>query len=458
MTWVPVRGELVIARPFGKGIVRKVTRTTALVTLEDSGVEVELPLQEIAPLGGGAAAPTASEAPTVESPERCKGTGDKATSLKRRAIEALRFGLVPEEAVEELTLGYENLRDWVLSRLPHQHGGAPQASEICGPFGSGKSHTLAVIRYLARREGYVTARVEVDGLNVSLSDPERLLYALWGTLAAKGMDSSTPLLDLHLKAIDAGHPPPSVAPRGIDRVHDNYATARLLKRSSGALDNHGHALDAIMSSSDEFTASQVSRLISSELGVHAFDVRVRRVIGKTVVHRPYDFVNALVGYSIVARLAGYKGLCITVDEFEVEHLLSPDKFKRVLDLLVVLTRYLRGDLGYPSAPLAVFFATVGEEGHVGDKVVERLVEESGGDFYPLTLWAREERAELARRIFSLYSEAYDVSDPYSPSVVESIEDYLERGAPDGGLIRAFIKAYVGALDSLYGPGVDDPQR
>lgn len=193
-------------------------------------------------------------------------------------------------------------------------------------------------------------------------------------------------------------------------------------------------------------------MISIEPSVYAFDVKVRRMIGQKVAERPYDFVEAWVGYALVARLAGYKGMVITIDEFEVEHLLTYLKFQRVADLLAVLTAYLKGELDHPKAPLAVFFATVGEEGHRGDLVVDRLIEATGGDYYPLKPWSRPDRVQLAQRIHRQYSDVYDVNEAFSASVAQTIEDQLEqRGAGDGGLIRAFIKAYVGALDTLYGP-------
>src|SRR5690606_6763301 len=96
--------------------------------------------------------------------------------------EALRFGLVPHAHLEELTIGIAQLDAWVTSRLPHTNGGAPKVSEVCGPFGTGKSHMMAVVRHAASKNNYLTARVEIDGQNVTLSDPERLLYALWSTL------------------------------------------------------------------------------------------------------------------------------------------------------------------------------------------------------------------------------------------------------------------------------------
>lgn len=454
MGWLPLQGQRVIARQFGEAIVRKVTRTAALVRLEKLGVEVEVPLDALQPeessLSGreqaeGSGSGAAASPPAV--PER----GLRGDPAKRRAVEALRFGLVPETEIETLTLGYEELQSWVLSRLPHAHGGSPQVSEVCGPFGTGKSHTTAAVRYISSEQGYVTARVEVDGKNVTLSNPERLLYTLWSSLGAKGFESATPILHLCLKAIDVGHPAPSVAPVGIDRVRDNYSTARLIRHPS-LLDSYGHALDAIMASSDEFVASQVAHMISSDPNVNAFDVRVRRMIGQRVMERPYDFVEAWVGYAVLSKLAGYKGLVITVDEFEVERLLVAFQFSRVSRLLEVLAAYFQEKLDHPKAPLSVFFATIGEEGHDGDQFVDRLIEEAGGSYYPIKPWSHEDRAELSRRIFRLYSEAYEIDSDYAPVIPEVVEKTLEvKGAGGNGLIRAFIKSYVGALDSLHGP-------
>jgi len=267
---------------------------------------------------------------------------------------------------------------------------------------------------------------------------------------AKGLDSTTPILDLCLKAIQAGHPAPVIAPKGIDRVHDNYNTTRLIKRPD-LRDKHGYDLNAIMESSDEFTAAQVARKISSEPSISAFDVKVRRMIGRMVVDRPCDFIAAWVGYAVLSKLAGYNGLVITIDEFEVEPLFA-SKFNRVTDLLKVLASYLKGELGHPAAPLSVFFAAVGEEGHTGDKFVDRLIDDAKGDYYSVQAWSRVDRTELSKRIFELYSKAYGLNQEYVPAVADSVETELDKsGAGDGGLIRAFIKTYVGALDSLYGP-------
>lgn len=451
MGWSPSQGDKVVASQFGPALVRRVMRRTVLIRLEKSGLQVEVDLDALTPEQPGAVDQEDRRDSTVGGLDITSRREATRVQEMRSAVEALRFGLVPETKIESLTLHYQEFQSWVLSRLPIVHGGKPQVSEIYGPFGSGKSHTMAAVRYVARQQGYVAARVEVDGLSITLSDPARLLYSLWSSVKAKEFESATPILDLCLKAIQAGHPAPSIAPRGIDRVHDNYSTARLIKRPD-LLDNYGHALDAIMVSSDEFTASEVNRMISGDPDIYAFEVRVRRMIGQRVVDRPYDFVETWVGYAILSKLAGYKGLVITIDEFEVERLLSALKFNRVTGLLDVLRAYLKGDLDHPSAPLSVFFATVGEDGHLGDRFVDQLIDEARGDYYPLQGWSPEDRAELSRQIFKLYSEAYGLSQEYSRSVADSVEAKLaERGAGDSGLIRTFIKSYVGALDFLYGP-------
>jgi|SRR5712692_3474103 len=441
MGWIPTAGDRVTVEGFGAATVVRTLHDKVLVNLDRPPLPVEVPLGKVSPTQPAAAPLALPEiGPT--------GAQAKQPDPERMAIEALRFGLVPEDGIESFTLGFEEVRIWVIGRLPETHGGGPHVAEVSGPFGSGKSHTMAVVRYVAKQRGYLVARVAVDGNSVTLSDPERLLYALWATLHAADLRSTTPLLDLSLTAIQKGHPAPSVAPRGIDRVRDNYGTARLL-RSYSLVDAHGYALDAIMSSSYEFTAADVTGMISSERAVPSWEVRVRRMIGQHVDERPYDFIAAWVGYALLARLAGYKGLVITIDEFEVERFHSAP---RTDALLTVVSKYLKGELDHPRAPLGVFFATVGAQGHRGDAFIDGLLD-SAGDCYVLPVWSAEDRAELARWIFAHYASTYGVDGPYPEAVASATEQLLERqgSAHSSGLIRSFIKNYVAALDSIYGP-------
>ena len=451
MTWAPRAGQRVVTAHFGPGVVTRATKGGALVRLEGlGGYEIEVAAGELSP-ADGAAGERPAAAVGVAAPAAAPVAGDLAA---RRAIEALRFGLVPHQYLEDLTLGFAELRDWTLRNFPAAHDDRPRVAAITGPFGTGKSHTMAVIRHLAGCEGYVTARVEVDGQQISLAKPETFLYQLWSTAAAPDLSSSTLLLDLYARAVAAGQPPPEVVPDGAgggDRVRQNYTVVQHLHRR-GDLDNHGHALDAILSSSTEFNAAEVTRLIGGRIKTAEGSVAVKRMLGNSVRERPYDLVGSLAGHALVARLAGYRGLIVTIDEFEVEQVPSRAGYERVKGALGVLTAYLQGRTEHRPAPLGLFFATVGEDEHGGDEVIRRMLDATGGDEHRLEPRPPAQRLELARRIHRLYCAAYAVDRDFDPAIVERIEQgFVEAGLDDSRLIRAFIKRYVGTLDARFGP-------
>jgi len=445
-------GARVLTADFGVGTVVKLFADAALVRLDAHGqATIEQPHALLRPLQT-ASEPMGSAGPpgTVRRIPRETGT---AFVRQRQAVEALRFGLVPRHALADLTLGYDALEEWTRRRLPDSHGGSPQVSAVFGPFGTGKSHTMAVIRHVAEQLGYLTAHVEVDGKFVSLAEPERLLHALWGTLQGADFASSTPLVDLYLRAIRAGRSAPIIAPRGIDRIENNYKVITSLHQR-GTLDEYSHAINGILSSSNEYSASEVQRMIveNTKTGAGA-KLSIKRVIGSPVFNRPYDLVESLAGNATVAQLAGFRGLVVTIDEFEVEQSqLTTRRFERVEHLLSVIHAYLRGETGHPPAPLALFFATVGTTDHAGDSVIEQLVGTTFNARYALQPWSMDDLRDLAQRIYRLYCVAYEINDAMDVTLVDGVIKNIEAyTSNDSGLIRAFIKRYTAALDTRYGP-------
>lgn len=449
VVWHPIIGMHVTSSLFGKGVIARVTPTGAVIRFESiAGIEIEQPLDKLQPDSDELPQQSLAVEPIHTAPSRSLLAGQFGA---RQALEALRFGLVPRQALEELTLGYDHLNNWIIGRLPDRHENKPQVSAILGPFGTGKSHTMAVIRHVAQREGYVTAHVEVDGKHVSLSEPGKLLYSLWGTLSGTDWHSSTPLLDLYVQASRAGHVPPSIASHRIDRIRHNYAVARHLLRT-GKLDEHGYALDALLSSSEEFTASAVNQQIGGGIYEGSEQFTVKRMIGSKVLERPNDLIESLTGHAVIAQLAGYRGLIVTVDEFEVERAaLTTKGYERVAWLIKVLTDYLQGNTDHRSAALGIFFATVGEASHVGDSVIEQMLAGVEGDDYELEPWPSEDLEDLAERIHTLYCRAYAVDGVFDAVIAEQVADDCSVESVGDGMIRAFIKRYVGVLDTKYGP-------
>jgi hypothetical protein len=378
-----------------------------------------------------------------------------AIAVKRRALEALRFGLVPDAEIEQLTLGFGPLREWALARLPDSHHGRPQASEVTGPFGTGKSHTMAVIRHVARELGFATAHVEVDGTSITLSNPERLLSHLWRTLVARDLTPSSPLLDLYIRAVRNGASPPQIAPRGIDRIAANFRVVKAVM-DADKMDEVGEALECIISSGDEYTANEAMRLVRHVTGISSTDSPIKRMIGRTVADRPYDFLESLVGHSAIAQLAGFRGLVVTIDEFEVEYyLLTPSMRDRVESLVVLLAQYLKGQLSHPTAPLALFFATADQPGSPGAEIVGQIVGRAPKHRFELKPWSRRDLRRLLGVVQEMYAAAYGVDALLSSETVSALLDTVTSKKSDGELIRTFVKSSVAILDSLFGPPFKD---
>lgn len=447
-------GVRVRTEELGPGTVVQVTPKGCIVALDKlNGLEVLQRETEISLLvpsdpavpGIGAPPPLDFEpAPSLPAPYY----------QARRSLEALRFGIVPVLAIEELTLGFEELRIWVRNLLPGADGTRSRLSEICGPFGTGKSHTMAAIRRIAAADGYLTASVEVDGRGVTLSNPASVLHGLWQSVGVVGFESPTPFVDLNLRAIQAGKAAAIAALRPFERICSNLVTVVAVERAK-CLEKHAEAMDSLMACGDNVKASALRSEMRRDVwaaGRDGYAVEPKALIGRDVAGRPADFAGCLLGYSVLARLAGFQGMVVTIDEFEVEYNLTNQTKQRLINVIRTLAERLSDRTQVKSVPLSVFIATVGQEGHLGDLIVEKLVEMTGGERHVLQPWPRAERRKLAERIFRLYREAYGVTEVFDGGLVDDVEDGLVQAALDGsGLIRTFIKSYVAQLDTLYGP-------
>jgi hypothetical protein len=275
------RGDRVVVKKLGLGTVNQATFMSVEVDL-DLGMRVTVEHANVALVEPRKAdvpprSSDASTAPKTSISERSAGA--------RRAIEALRFGVVPSLEIDVLTVDYDRIADWVRARLPTVSSTAC-FSLVTGPFGSGKSHAMAVVRHVAQRERYLTAAVEVDGVNVTLAKPDEMLRQMWTGLSVPGKPSSIAeaLLRLNLEAAEAGALRPEVGAE-IERVADNYSTICTLRRSK-EIDAVAYEIDGILSSSGEYTAANVQTIILSRTSLSRWDVVIRPMIGRDTEARP----------------------------------------------------------------------------------------------------------------------------------------------------------------------------
>ena len=273
----------------------------------------------------------------------------------------------------------------------------------------------------------------------------------WTKLRSKDFRSATPVLDICVAAQDRGTPPPSVGRQSGDRVATNYRGLSQI-RSEGLIEKYEQAIDAVLCSSQETPIGALMRELLREPAVSRDQVTFTRIIPPQVSERPAGFVEALVAFALVAKGAGYQGLVVTIDELEIEHRLTSLRLKRLYALVEALTQYLNGRTGYVHAPFTILFAAVGEEGHIGDALIEELVTRTKGECFKLKPRTPRERLGLAERIHRLYADGYEIVEPFDAELARGVEWEVAK-SQDSGLVRAFIKRYVAALDSRYGPTV-----
>lgn len=366
------------------------------------------------------------------------------------SLEALRFGLAPWGHIKELTIGYEDIEKWATRYFPTNQNDGLTISKIRGDFGEGKSHSLNVIRNIAKETGYLTSWIEVDGNQVTFSRPQTVLQQIWGNLDGLKLTSTTKLLDLHLKAIEKhGEQTVNKKLSPFYRIMHANETIQICKKYNG-LDEYGHRIDCVLSSVPEQTTSSLQNEICETLSYPGF-ITLPPMIGNAVVNRPSDFLEAIIGNAFLAQLAGYKGLVITVDEFEVEDFFNTSKQgrERTESLLEALEDYAQGNTKLPKAPISIFIATVDEgENHS----ISRVADSSKGGTKNLAKLSREDLHLLARKIFQFYLSGYGLSNTFKEEIIDEVENsFNESDVQTSGYTRSFIKQLMYILDKQYGP-------
>jgi hypothetical protein len=451
----PEPGTRVTDTSFGPATIVRETKSGYLVRLDKpAGMEVDRPIGALRFADGSTIDETAQAPAAREVGQR---GGDGAYEA-RVAIDALRFGVVPASHLAELTLGHEKLEAWMSAQLP-EPGQPPRTAGVYGPFGSGKSHTMAAIREIARQRNYLAMATEINGTEISLSQPRELLASLLAHLTGStDLDGSAPLLALTLSARKgASHPAGTRSPL----LAQDAATVKSLS-SAARFDDVQDTIERLLGSDPSLNRSDFKALVRDTLDwddwvrmTYDRDFSPRALVSYTPAEdRPYDFARALIGYATLAHHAGYRGLIVTVDELEVEDaLMTASRRSKLIDFVVAMRAEL-GNRQPLEGGLAIVFAAVGDGADVEDDVVRLIVDVTPGEPFELQPWRRADLMVLSRRIHELYVAAYGVTAPYDEAVASGVFKVIDRHElQQSGEIRAFIRGYVARLDVAFGPPV-----
>ena len=220
----------------------------------------------------------------------------------RQTLEALRFGIVPMQDVETLTIGLEAETvslNRALARAT-ERGGDVQV--IIGDYGFGKSHFIELAARRALRQNFLVMVASLDLLEAPPNKPFEVYHALVKSLRYPGLPQEQGLG--HLVKQVAGQPAllrelidlspvPEICPlaQGLSALHESTSQA-VLDDVTGWWSGDIHPAKALK----------------------PYIKKLQRLYKVGATSRLYTYL--LTGISEIATRSGYSGLAVLIDESE----------------------------------------------------------------------------------------------------------------------------------------------
>lgn len=219
----------------------------------------------------------------------------------RQTLEALRFGIVPAQDVETLTIGLESegvSLDRALARTKEQ-GGDVQC--VIGDYGFGKSHFVELAAKRALRDNYVVAVSSLDVMETPPNKPYEVYRALIKSIRYSHTEETGlgPLLQNVAKM-------PAV-------IRDMTELSPIPDRCPLVL-----GLNALLESNSQAVLDDVIGWLSGDIHpnktLRPYIKKLPRLykVGETA--RLYAYL--LTGLTMLATLQGYNGMTVIIDESE----------------------------------------------------------------------------------------------------------------------------------------------
>jgi hypothetical protein len=269
--------------------------------------------------------PRADEARTPEQERRFAA---------RRTIEALRYGVVPQQRIRELSAGLDRERASLQRAFDEVDRTGGDVRVVLGEYGTGKSHFFELAAQEALERNFLVATASLDVREVPPNRPQRIYNALVKHLRYPGSaeaGSLTPLFDRLLVQPDSSALLEKLQGSIFGAVLHNYSLMR---------NQPGEALNLLLDwiAGEKVYISEVRAAVevkSKEFPIPALSMM-------TTSADQYCYL--LSGWGWLARQAGYAGLAVLLDESEHYSLLNvrgqerADNFFRGLMYTALATR------------------------------------------------------------------------------------------------------------------------
>jgi hypothetical protein len=347
------------------------------------------------------------------------------------ALEALRYGMVPEQNLRELTQGMDGFEIWARGCLA-ECGKGPSGFEITGRPGEGRTHSLALIRQMAREKGFLTLSVSLDDLEkISFANPAGFMSKLWKSAGGGSNNTGTPLLDLHMKANVSGVR--SEGPYFCNSLKQNLSVIQSLAEK-GRMDQYAGLVEKMLTVDEHASLTQNIEM----------PPLIQNPAARRGARKHEALLDGLGYYANLAQIAGLNGLVVTVDGFETEYRNSNQRLQ-LAQTMNLLGSYFRKELDLLPVPLGLFVSSADYETELSEDMVKEMV---ASRVWELKGWDSDRRVRLAEKIRNVYCRAYQWAHEFDEGFIPSIEQaVMKRLGESSSSLTCFIKIFIGILDT-----------
>ncbi len=307
-------GSIVNHPLFGRGQVVELRNAAREAAVRfDNGIRAVVPANILSVLEAAktpASPPRPVIAPRVEvalTPEQ------EQRFAARRTVEALRYGVVPQRRIRELSAGLESERASLhraCDAVAHSGG---DVRVILGEYGTGKSHFFELAAQEALERNFLVAMTSLDVREVPPNRPQRIYNSLIRNLRYPDASDTGTLVPLFERILDQ----PSVYAPLMEKLRETIFSSALYNYSM-MRGQPGEALDVFL---DWISGEKVYvKAVRDAVAVKHKEFPIRALSMMTTSADQYCYL--LSGWGWIAAQAGYAGLAVLLDESEHYSLLN----------------------------------------------------------------------------------------------------------------------------------------
>lgn len=232
----------------------------------------------------------------------------------RQTVETLRFGVVPVHDVETLTIGLETERTALNRAIARSREQGGDVLAVVGDYGFGKSHFVELAATRALRENFIVMTASLDLLETPPGKPNEIYKAFTHALRYPDNADDHSLRHLFRRALNDPATLREFSALSAQRENCPLTAALLALHDCPSQLGYDELINWI--SGQKFNPQKLRDCLK----------KPPRLYMTSEVARQYVYL--LSGLSVLAKLSGYSGLAVLIDESELYSLVRRTQRER----------------------------------------------------------------------------------------------------------------------------------